>query len=142
VQKKAKEKALQLLLFEKNHATISDIFIVSMVSFFPKNPAFSPKYHQAVVIIQNMAATFFELQNDWNHHDKYRKTAEKIEKDGDEVIHDIITSLNDSFITPFDREDMYMLADRLDDVADNMMRLIIHADIYNIRKTRPYMQEF
>lgn len=113
-----------------------------MFSLFPKNTEFGPKYHQSVVVIQNMAAIFFELQNDWHNREKYRKTAETIEKGGDEVIHDIITSLNDSFITPFDREDMYLLADRIDDVADNLLRMVIHTDIYNIKKTRPYMQEF
>ncbi len=113
-----------------------------MFSFFPKNPAFAPKYHQAVVVIQNMAAVFSEIQTDWEHRMQYRERAEDIEKSGDEVVKDIITALNESFITPFDREDMYMLVDRLDDVADNLLRLMIHSDIYSLSKTRPYMHEF
>ena len=39
---------------------------------------------------------------------------------GDEVTHTIYRLLNSSFITPFDREDIYQLAGRLDDVMDEM----------------------
>jgi predicted phosphate transport protein (TIGR00153 family) len=39
---------------------------------------------------------------------------------GDEVTHAIMRRLNESFITPFDREDIYRLASSLDDVMDFM----------------------
>lgn len=43
-----------------------------------------------------------------------------IEHAGDDVTHDIMRALNTSFITPFDREDIALLAARLDDVLDAM----------------------
>jgi uncharacterized protein len=39
---------------------------------------------------------------------------------GDEFTHAIMRRLNESFITPFDREDIYRLASTLDDVMDFM----------------------
>ncbi|MFL6127744.1 MAG: DUF47 domain-containing protein [Mycobacteriales bacterium] len=39
---------------------------------------------------------------------------------GDAVTHRIIHELNSTFVTPFDREDIYQLATRLDDVMDSM----------------------
>ena len=39
---------------------------------------------------------------------------------GDTVTHRILRQLNTSFVTPFDREDIYRLAGALDDVVDNM----------------------
>ncbi len=39
---------------------------------------------------------------------------------GDETTHAIMHQLNQSFITPFDREDIYRLASTLDDVMDHM----------------------
>ena len=36
----------------------------------------------------------------------------------DEATHDIIKRVNSTFVTPFDREDIYNLASRLDDVVD------------------------
>src|SRR5262249_58898486 len=41
-----------------------------------------------------------------------------IEHRGDEMTHGILTKLNQTFITPFDREDIYRLASSLDDVLD------------------------
>jgi hypothetical protein len=41
-----------------------------------------------------------------------------IEHRGDEMTHDILTRLNQTFITPFDREDIHKLASSLDDVLD------------------------
>src|SRR5205809_4004948 len=41
-----------------------------------------------------------------------------IEHKGDKATHAIITKLNQTFITPFDREDIHMLSSRMDDVLD------------------------
>ncbi len=41
-----------------------------------------------------------------------------IEHEGDEITHALFTKLNQTFITPFDREDIYELCSRLDDVID------------------------
>jgi predicted phosphate transport protein (TIGR00153 family) len=43
-----------------------------------------------------------------------------IEHAGDSITHKILYQLNSSFITPFDREDIYRLASNLDDVVDSM----------------------
>jgi hypothetical protein len=40
------------------------------------------------------------------------------EQDGDRITHDIIRRLNETFVTPIDREDIYELATKLDDVVD------------------------
>ncbi|MAS55396.1 MAG: phosphate transport regulator [Pimelobacter sp.] len=42
------------------------------------------------------------------------------EHDADETTHGIVRRVNTTFITPFDREDIYALASALDDVMDEM----------------------
>ena len=42
----------------------------------------------------------------------------EIEHANDENTHDVMRRLNSTFVTPFDREDIYNLASRLDDVVD------------------------
>ena len=42
----------------------------------------------------------------------------KAEQEGDRITHDIIKRLNSTFVTPFDREDIYGLATKVDDVVD------------------------
>jgi uncharacterized protein len=51
---------------------------------------------------------------------------------GDEVTHAIYRQLNSSFITPFDREDIYQLAGRLDDVMDAMEAAVDLATLYQV----------
>jgi predicted phosphate transport protein (TIGR00153 family) len=46
------------------------------------------------------------------------KKLRDLEHQGDEITHKIINELNTTFITPFDREDIYALASTMDDVLD------------------------
>jgi predicted phosphate transport protein (TIGR00153 family) len=45
---------------------------------------------------------------------------QQLEHEGDEIIHDIFTRLNQTFITPLDPEDIHSLSSRLDDVLDGI----------------------
>ncbi len=52
---------------------------------------------------------------------KIRETAENIkalEHKGDRMTHDVILKLNKTFIVPIDREDIYALSSKIDDVTD------------------------
>src|SRR5919108_4424804 len=42
----------------------------------------------------------------------------RLEHQADQVTHDVVTRLDRVFITPLDREDIHLLASRLDDVVD------------------------
>jgi len=46
------------------------------------------------------------------------KKLRDVEHSSDEITHAVMRQLNSTFITPFDREDIYRLANRLDDVMD------------------------
>jgi predicted phosphate transport protein (TIGR00153 family) len=56
---------------------------------------------------------------------------------GDEVTHAIMRELNESFITPFDREDIYRLASSLDDVMDAMEAAVDLVVLYQIVELPP-----
>ena len=61
----------------------------------------------------------------------------EIEHAGDEATHAIYRQLNSSFITPFDREDIYALASRLDDVMDSMEAAVDLVSLYQIDELPP-----
>ncbi|TDD69517.1 DUF47 family protein [Jiangella aurantiaca] len=44
----------------------------------------------------------------------------EVEHQGDEHTHDIVRRVNSTFVTPFDREDIYRLSGALDDVLDDV----------------------
>jgi uncharacterized protein len=57
-----------------------------------------------------------------------------VEHAGDETTHTILDRLNRAFITPFDREDIYRLAGRLDDVIDFIDAAVDLATLYQVGK--------
>lgn len=57
-----------------------------------------------------------------------------IETQADDCVRDIMTRLYTSFITPFDREDIYRLASRLDDIMDFMEEAVDLVVLYEIEE--------
>ncbi|MGH9475355.1 MAG: DUF47 domain-containing protein [Terriglobales bacterium] len=64
-----------------------------------------------------------------------------LEHKADNLTHQIITKLNQTFITPFDREDIHTLSSRLDDILDLMDATTMRITIYKIRVLLPGTQE-
>jgi len=64
-----------------------------------------------------------------------------IEHRGDKATHAIITKLNQTFITPFDREDIHRLASSLDDVLDFMNAATVRLVMYKITQPPPVSAE-
>jgi len=65
-----------------------------------------------------VARTLVDLFANYRNVEPTIDTVQKIEQHGDELTHNILTKLNQTFITPFDREDIHQLASSLDDVLD------------------------
>ena len=58
----------------------------------------------------------------------------RIEEDADVITRNILQSLHRSFITPFDRNDIYSLATQMDSTIDYMEDIVQRAKIYKINK--------
>ena len=67
---------------------------------------------------------------------------QEIEHQADEVAHDIIARLNKTFITPFDRKDIHLLASQLDDVVDMINTITSRLKVYNVTGVDKNMIEF
>lgn len=61
----------------------------------------------------------------------------QLEREGDEVIHDIFTRLNQTFITPLDPEDIHGLSSRLDDVLDDIEDTAYRMAAYRLEPIPP-----
>jgi uncharacterized protein len=64
----------------------------------------------------------------------------ELEHAGDDATHAVIEQLDRSFITPFDREDIYRLAVRLDDVLDYMDAAVDLTVLYNQEALPPNVE--
>ncbi len=56
------------------------------------------------------------------------------EHEGDRLTHEVISLLNRTFVTPFDRDDMYRLASALDDICDHVDEAADNIDAYEVKE--------
>ena len=63
------------------------------------------------------------------------------EQEGDRITHDIIRRLNETFVTPIDREDIYALASALDDVVDFAEEVADYLGLYKIEAPMEQAQQ-
>lgn len=64
------------------------------------------------------------------------------EHKADKVVHGIKTDLNNTFITPIEREDILFLVNSMDDVLDGLEQCAALFEMYNITDIDNYMQDF
>ena len=66
---------------------------------------------------------------------------QKLESKGDEIIHDILTRLHQTFITPIDPEDIHSLSSSLDDVLDGIEDAAYRMAAYRLEPIPPAVVE-
>ncbi len=60
-----------------------------------------------------------------------------IEHSGDEITHNLFRKLNQTFVTPFDREDIHQLGSAMDDILDLIDAAASRFVLYEIKDVRP-----
>jgi predicted phosphate transport protein (TIGR00153 family) len=88
------------------------------LAFLPKEEKFFFLLHQSAMNIHKVAKKLQDLMEDYTNVPAKVEEIKTLEEFGDETIHQIIQALHRTFVTPLDREDIALLAERLDDVVD------------------------
>ncbi len=105
-------------------------------SFLPKEDEYFTLFSQMTAKMQEASNFLVEMtQSDSSTFEAFSKKIKDSEHGCDSITHELTTKLNKSFITPFDREDIFMLSVALDDVVDYIdaaARAIIMYDIKEI----------
>ena len=104
--------------------------------FLPQDDKFLPFIEQSADNLRNAANVYAGLARVTNHEEMNaaREEIKKLEHIGDKLTHQIFEELNKSFITPFDREDIYSLTKSMDDVLDLMDHVADLLLLYQIDK--------
>ena len=77
------------------------------------------------------------LFKNYENADEQIATLEEYEHKCDRTVHDLINYLNHSFITPFDREDIFLIAKVIDNIMDNIESTAFSLKLLNIQTIRP-----
>jgi predicted phosphate transport protein (TIGR00153 family) len=91
---------------------------VPRLSLLPRDRTFFDLFIQAGQNSLNAARLLDQMMNSWPDDAGIGREVLKAEQEGDKITHDIIQRLNQTFVTPIDREDIYGLATRMDDIVD------------------------
>src|ERR687897_1362243 len=86
--------------------------------FAPKEREFFDLFEEAGANIVRAAGLLERMVQEWPDHGELARDVVVCEHEGDRITHDIIQRLNQTFVTPIDREDIYALASGLDDIVD------------------------
>jgi predicted phosphate transport protein (TIGR00153 family) len=86
--------------------------------FAPKEREFFDLFEEAGANIVRAAGLLERMVEGWPDNSELAREVVVCEQEGDRITHDIIQRLNQTFVTPIDREDIYDLASGLDDIVD------------------------
>ena len=88
------------------------------LSLLPRDRTFFDLFSEAGQNTVRAAKLLDEMMRVWPDESGLARDVLKAEQEGDRITHDIIQRLNQTFVTPIDREDIYGLATQMDDIVD------------------------
>lgn len=89
-----------------------------MVRLVPRETKFFDMFSEMSGNLEEGARAMVELFRDYSDVPARVQRIKEIEHKGDDMTHAVLIKLNQTFITPFDREDIHRLASSIDDVLD------------------------
>jgi len=101
--------------------------------FLPKQNKF---FDILIQLTETMLETARALDEMFDSNENLAEHASKIhilENKCDDLTHQVISDLNDTFVTPIDREDIYSLVNSLDDIVDSIDSIASRMSIYKIK---------
>jgi predicted phosphate transport protein (TIGR00153 family) len=107
----------------------------------PVETAFYDLFTESAEHLVVGAGLLAEMLADGADHEAVARRMREAEHAADETTHAIVRRVNQTFVTPFDREDIYRLASQLDDVMDMMDEVVDLILLYEVRTLPPELSE-
>jgi uncharacterized protein len=108
----------------------------------PRQEKFFASFLDQVHLICEASSILYDAVKEGNSHlSRAAARIQQIEHEGDEIIHDTFTRLNQTFITPLDPEDIHALSSSLDDVLDGIEDAAYRMVAYRLEPIPPTVVE-
>ena len=115
---------------------------MARISLVPQKREFFDLFNQAAANTIEISQRLIELLDDFPVGAEERmRDIKELEHAGDRTTHDLIDLINRTFVTPFDRDDLYRLATVLDDICDHVDDAAEMLVGYGVREIRPQARE-
>ena len=107
------------------------------VRFIPRDIKFFNMFAEMSGNLTRGARLLTDILADFKNVEARVHELHEIEHVGDDMTHAVLTKLNQTFITPFDREDIHKLATSIDDVLDFVYAAAERLTMYKITSAPP-----
>jgi predicted phosphate transport protein (TIGR00153 family) len=115
---------------------------MARISLVPQNREFFRLFDQASTNVVEIARALVRLLDEFPAKDgDLLREIKDLEHEGDRVTRALVDLLNRTFVTPFDRDDIYQLATAIDDVCDHVDEAAGNIAGYGITEIRPAARE-
>ncbi|MBN1367229.1 MAG: DUF47 domain-containing protein [Dehalococcoidales bacterium] len=111
------------------------------ISLMPREYKFYDLFEQGASNIVRASLKLKELVDNWQNVEALVAEITEIEHHGDSITHQVMAQLHRTFITPFDREDISLLAGSIDDVADFIQSAADAMLVYKVDRPKPHALE-
>jgi uncharacterized protein Yka (UPF0111/DUF47 family) len=105
---------------------------VKALSLVPREQRFYDLFEQQASVLVSAGVLLKETLEDAGDLSARRREIKDLERQGDKVTYEIVRSLNETFVTPFDHEDISGLAAGLDDILDYIEEVADTVNLYGI----------
>lgn len=111
-----------------------------MFRLLPREEKYFELFNRQAAYVVAASEQLHLLFEDFANRERYVNKVTEIENLCDEVTHEVIKRLNQTFITPIDREDIHALAGGLDDIVDAIEYTARRVMLYRIEGPTPHAQ--
>jgi predicted phosphate transport protein (TIGR00153 family) len=110
---------------------------VARLSLVPQKREFFVLYSRAAQNTVAIARQLVDLLNEFPQAEGLLRDIKELEHEGDRLTRELVDLLNRTFVTPFDRDDMFQLASALDDICDHIDEAAGNIAGYGVTEIRP-----
>jgi uncharacterized protein len=115
---------------------------MARISLVPQNREFFRLFDQASTNVVEISRALVRLLEAFPAEDgDLLREIKDLEHEGDRLTRQLVDLLNRTFVTPFDRDDIYQLATAIDDVCDHVDEAAGNIAGYGITEIRPAARE-
>ncbi|WP_418057853.1 DUF47 domain-containing protein [Pimelobacter simplex] len=107
----------------------------------PVDTSFYDLFTQSAQHLVGGAELLAEMLSDSSDKDSVAERMRAAEHAADETTHEIVKKVNSTFVTPFDREDIYALGSGLDDIMDMMDEAVDLILLYEVKELPAELSE-
>lgn len=110
--------------------------------FLPKQNIFFELLKDLAKFQVEIAFLLREFAKEFKDFSTFSQKAREIEHRADLKTHELVDKINKTFVTPIDREDLYLLAHELDELVDQIENVIHNIELYEVHTKHPALEQF